>query len=173
MPLLNIPQVAETLDRSTVSITIADMRREDTPLIYANPAFTRMTGYPADQILHRNCRFLQGNLENHDARATIRDAISRGVSAQATFENLHRDGERFGNLLLIEPLKLRDGTLVFMVGSQFKITRRTTPEEVGAHSDAVSDEIDRLLTLNERLRAEARKSMSRSAQAAVNLWMKR
>jgi len=40
-------------------ITIADCSRPDMPLIYANDAFTRITGYQLDETLGKNCRFLQ------------------------------------------------------------------------------------------------------------------
>jgi len=40
-------------------VTIADATAEDLPLVYVNPAFEKMTGYSSDEVLGRNCRFLQ------------------------------------------------------------------------------------------------------------------
>ena len=48
------------LDVAAEGVTIADARLPDRPLIYVNEGFERVTGYPAAEVLGRNCRFLQG-----------------------------------------------------------------------------------------------------------------
>ena len=171
MQRLNIPEVAKKLDHANLSVTIADMQSEDAPLIYANEAFSAMTGYVAEEILHQNCRFLQGSLENEQPRAIIREALAKGESAQATFANLRRDGSPLTTLLLLEPLRDRRGKLLYMVGSQFSVKPQTTAEDVGRHSRQVSAEIDRLLEVNAHLRANSRRSLAISALAAVRLWL--
>ena len=171
MPGLNIAEVAKKLDHSNLSVTIADMQSEDAPLVYANEAFSAMTGYTSDEILNRNCRFLQGSLENELPRAVIREAIAKGQSAQATFNNLRRDGSPLTTLLLLEPLHDRRGKLLYMVGSQFSVKPETTAKDIGRHSRQVSAEIDHLLEVNANLRANSRRSLAISALAAVRLWL--
>ena len=41
------------------SVVIADVQQPDQPIIYCNDGFVRMTGYPREEVLGRNCRFLQ------------------------------------------------------------------------------------------------------------------
>ena len=51
----------ETVVRGAgMPIVIADARRADLPIIMANEAFLKLTGYSLGEVLGRNCRFLQG-----------------------------------------------------------------------------------------------------------------
>ena len=45
---------------STNGIIITDAGQPDNPIVYVNPAFERLTGYSAEELIGRNCRFLQG-----------------------------------------------------------------------------------------------------------------
>ena len=171
MAHLNLSEIAKKLDKASLSLTIADMEHEDAPLIYANAAFSDMTGYPLSEILHQNCRFLQGSLDNTTPRQIIRQALATGSSAQATFNNVRRDGSPLTTLLLLEPLKDRKGRLLYMVGSQFSVKPETTREGVVTHARQVSAEIDHLLEVNQQLRANTRKSLANTAVAAVRLWL--
>ena len=172
MPPLNVAEIAKRLDHASLSLTIADMQHSDAPLIYANEAFSAMTGYPVEEVLNRNCRFLQGDLDNTAPRQIIREALAQGGSAQATFANKRRDGSPLTTLLLLEPLRDRRGRLLYMVGSQFSVKPETTAREIGGHSRAVSSEIDHLLEVNAGLRANSRQSLANTALAAVRLWLK-
>ena len=58
-------------------ITIADPNLPDCPLMYVNEAFCRMTGYDQDEILGRNCRFLQGPETDKAALARIKIAMQQ------------------------------------------------------------------------------------------------
>ena len=171
MPTLNMKEVAARLDPSGVAISIADATMDDMPLCYANDAFERMTGYSGDQVLGRNCRFLQGSLENDVARAKMRDALTRGAAAQVVFQNMRADGTVFSNLVVIEPLTDRDKNLVYVVGSQFEIDRDTPIAKVRERGNHLVREMDKLLDLNERLRATSRQALARSMAATVKLWL--
>ena len=171
MPKLNMGAVARRLDSSDVAITIADASVDDMPLCYANDAFVQMTGYARDVVVGRNCRFLQGSLNNDDARQMMRDALAAGAPAQVVFQNLRGDGTPFSNLVVIEPLTDRDGTLVYVVGSQFVITKSTPVAAARERGERLGHEIDKLLDLNARLHATSRQALARSIAAAVKLWL--
>ena len=171
MPKLNMEEVAQRLDQSNISLSIADATLEDMPLVYANPAFCNVTGYDADQMLGRNCRFLQSDLYNESPREVIRTALKKGTAAQAVFQNRRLDGTPFNNLLIIEPLHSREGTLAYVVGSQFVVKDDTRIAAAEAHGNQIVREIDKLLDLNERLRATSRQALARSMAASVRLWM--
>ena len=71
-----IPQVLSAiLDECVNGVTLADPDLEDAPIIYANKAFERLTGYSRDEIIGHNCRFLQGADRDQDARFQIADAM--------------------------------------------------------------------------------------------------
>ena len=48
------------MQAATQGIVIANVPEDDCPIVYASPAFEQMTGYHKDEIVGRNCRFLQG-----------------------------------------------------------------------------------------------------------------
>ena len=64
-------------------ITIADPNLPDCPLMYVNEAFCRMTGYDQDEILGRNCRFLQGPETDKATLARIKVAMQQVPSPSA------------------------------------------------------------------------------------------
>ena len=68
------------LDVAAEGVTIADARLPDRPLIYVNEGFERVTGYPAAEVLGRNCRFLQG--PDTDPAAVGRDPRGRRRGAR-------------------------------------------------------------------------------------------
>jgi len=67
-------------DRAVVatelSFTISDPARGQNPLVWVNPAFTRLTGYDLDEVLGRNCRFLQGPNTDPTSISRIRSALA-------------------------------------------------------------------------------------------------
>lgn len=111
-----------------VGVTIANPNLPDTPLIYANPAFLEKTGYSADEVIGRNCRFLQGESRDQNARETIRNAIQEHKSTQGELLNFTKSGEPFYNLLTISPIYL-DEYLSYFVGVQHDITPLKLQEE--------------------------------------------
>ena len=173
MPKLNMIEVAQRLDKSGISLSVADATRPDLPLFYVNPAFCKMTGYDADAVLGQNCRFLQGDLANEEARQTLRTAFTEAQSAQVILRNKRAYGSIFDNLLIIEPLTDRQGRLVYVIGSQFELTRSVRPAAAQDHGERVSGDIDNILALNDRLRATSRQALARSMAATVKLWMER
>ena len=67
-----IPQVLSSiLDECVNGVTLADPDMEDAPIVYANKAFERLTGYSQDEIIGHNCRFLQGEDRDQPARYEI------------------------------------------------------------------------------------------------------
>ncbi|AWB24820.1 PAS domain S-box protein [Methylobacterium currus] len=101
---------------------ITDPHRPDNPIIFANAAFTKLTGYTRDEILGQNCRFLQGPETDRADVAKIRDAVERRVAIEIDLLNHKKNGERFWNRLLISPVFGEDGGLTYFFASQFDVT---------------------------------------------------
>ena len=87
-----------------IATCLVDATEPDLPLAYVNPAFEELTGYPAAEVLGRNCRFLQGEHTDPRAVAEIRGALARGEGCRVTLLNHRRDGSPFWNELTITPV---------------------------------------------------------------------
>ncbi len=105
-------------------VTIADPSRPDCPIVFLNPAFTAITGYPAEEVLGRNCRFLQGRDTDPKAVARVRRAIAAGKPVTVEMLNYRRDGTRFWNELRITPVPGPDGRPALFFGIQHDVTAR-------------------------------------------------
>ena len=116
------------MDEAPVGITISDPDREDNPLIYANEAFERLTGYPRDAAIGDNCRFLQGEDSDPEGIAAMRTAVEEGKPVSVELVNYRRDGEPFWNEVTIAPLTDADGRITHFVGFQDDVTARKEAE---------------------------------------------
>lgn len=110
------------MDASISGITVADTALRDMPLIYINQAFSHISGYDVDQVLGRNCRFLQGEDRQQQELTVLRKAVSSGHSCRVTLRNYRRDGALFINELSMSPIYGADGLLTHFVGIQNDVT---------------------------------------------------
>lgn len=109
---------------ASVAITVADVIASDQPLVYANPAFERLTGYEAVDIIGRNCRFLQAGQHDAQERAAIRMAIAEGRAVDTLIRNFRRDGRPFWNEFHLSPVRNPAGRLTHYIGYQLDVTDR-------------------------------------------------
>ena len=103
-------------------MVLADPNLPDCPLVYVNPAFLDMTGYAAEEVLGRNCRFLQGPETDRDTVARIRQAIAAREVFQDEIYNYRKDGSGFWNALHVSPVFDRQGKLLYHFGSQIDVS---------------------------------------------------
>ncbi len=113
----------------TQGILITDPNLPDNPIIYASPALQRMTGYRNEEIIGRNCRFLQGKDTDPLATAQIRQALEQGQPCTVELLNYRKDGTSFWNELSLAPVLHSDGRLLNFVGVQTDVTKRHELEE--------------------------------------------
>ena len=103
----------------------------DSPIVFANPGFLAMTGYAANEVVGRNCRFLQGADTDHATVDKIREAIAERRTFQGELLNYKKDGSPFWNELTISPIFDEEGALVSFVGIQADVTdRRRTADQL-------------------------------------------
>jgi PAS domain S-box-containing protein len=125
-----IPQVLSSiLDACVNGVTLADPDLPDMPIVYANKAFEKISGYPNDEVVGRNCRFLQGEDRDQEARTKLREAIQACQPIEVTLRNYRKDGELFYNHLALTPLFDREGKLIYYLGVQYDVTRQVKAEE--------------------------------------------
>ncbi len=119
------PELLErALASSAEGITISDARLPDNPIVYANEGFERLTGYSREDILGRNCRFLQGRDTEPDAVSAIRKGIDDGRTTTVELLNYKKDGTPFWNRLSITPVKNPSQRITHYIGVQSDLTER-------------------------------------------------
>ena len=114
---------------STNSISITDPSQPDAPLVYVNPAFERTTGYAAEEVLGRNCHFLQGEDRDQPALVELRAAIREERHCTVVLRNYRKNGTLFYNELSVYPVRDENDHLMNFVGVQNDITERLRTEE--------------------------------------------
>ena len=107
---------------STNSIVISDPNQPDDPLVYVNPAFERTTGYAAEEVVGRNCRFLQGDDWDQPVLGELRAAVHEGRHCSVVLRNYRKDGTLFWNELSIYPVRDEERRVTNFVGVQNDIT---------------------------------------------------
>ena len=140
-----IPQVLSAiLDECVNGVTLADPDLEGAPIIYANKAFERLTGYSQEDIIGYNCRFLQGEDWEQPGRFIIAEAMKQHESVEVTFRNYKKDGTLFYNKLKITPLFDKKQRVIYYLGVQYDITQQVNSnneiKELNALLQALSPE---------------------------------
>jgi PAS domain S-box-containing protein len=110
------------MDAAPVGVTITDPGQPNNPLIYANDAFERITGYDEAEASGKNMRFLQGPGTDDQAIARLRDGIANQEPTAVTLANYRKDGTRFWNRVTVAPVYDSTGELSHYVGFQTDVT---------------------------------------------------
>jgi two-component system CheB/CheR fusion protein len=113
---------AAAVRATRMPIVMTNPRHSDNLIVFVNDAFCRLTGYARDEILGRNCRFLQGAESDPAAIGRLREAVRAGVPIELDIRNYQKDGQPFWNRLHIVPLHDAAGRLVYYFASQIDIT---------------------------------------------------
>lgn len=119
---------AAAIRATRMPMLITDPRQSDNPIVFANDAFLRLTGYEREEVFGRNCRFLQGPDTDPQAIAQIRDAIDTRSDIAIDILNYKRDRTPFWNALFVSPVSNEDGELQFFFASQLDVTDRKQSE---------------------------------------------
>ncbi|MEZ4826428.1 MAG: PAS domain S-box protein [Bacteroidia bacterium] len=114
---------------SSNGLIITDPSREDNPIIYVNPAFEKISGYSASEVIGQNCRFLQKGDQNQRGLDIMRKAFEEAKECQVVLRNYKKDGELFYNEVRISPVAGSDGKITHFVGILNDITDRLKSEQ--------------------------------------------
>ncbi|GGO35631.1 ATP-binding protein [Deinococcus humi] len=141
LPAVDLHLLSQALNASVNGAVIADAQQPDLPIIYVNPAFEQLSGYPASEIIGRNCRLLQGQDPNPVPRAAIRAAIREGRSTTTLLRNYRPDGTLFYNELTISPIRDAAGTVTHFFGFQMDVTVREKTSALMIRLQAVTAQL--------------------------------
>ncbi len=143
------------MQTTRMAMVLSDPRQPDAPIVYCNPAFCEQTGYPEDEVIGRNCRFLQGPATDQATVKRIADALSARENVLEEIYNYRRDGRGFWNALHVSPIFDADGQLLYFFGSQADVTRRKEAalqqqerlDTVGTMASGVAHAFNNLMTI--------------------------
>ncbi|WP_170130648.1 GGDEF/EAL domain-containing response regulator [Sphaerotilus hippei] len=141
------------IEAAVNAIMITDHLRADQPIEYVNPAFERITGYPPQEVLGRNARFLQGDESEQPALREIAAAVREEREGHGVFRNRRKDGSAFWNELHIAPVRDAEGAVTHFVGVLNDVTAARDHQqalEFQARHDALTGLPNRLM-LRDRL----------------------
>ena len=151
----------QTTEQTRMAICISDASLPDCPIVYVNEAFAKLTGYPREEIVGRNCRFLQGEGTDRDAVTRLRKAIEGREFAVVDILNYRRDGTPFWNAVHVGPIFDENDELAYFYGSQWDITELVSEREKAIAQERISQELrhrtDNLFSvINAMIRLSAR-----------------
>nr|AML76832.1 putative LOV domain-containing protein [Tetraselmis cordiformis] len=115
----------DSLDHTFV---VSDPTLPDCPIVFASERFFHLTGFEKEEVLGRNCRFLQGPRTDRNALVGMKEVFMRGNTASCRILNYKKSGEPFWNLLTITPIKDQMGNVTNLIGILIDVTAITEGE---------------------------------------------
>ena len=127
--------------QTRMAICLTDPKQDDNPIVYANRAFRALTGYEEDEIIGRNCRFLQGPQTDEEPLQQLRNAIAEEDVVVVELLNYRKDGTSFWNALHLGPIYDDKGELVYFFGSQWDVSDVRAARSEERHARAMAREL--------------------------------
>lgn len=127
--------------QTRMAICLTDPKQDDNPIVFANRAFRAMTGYDEEEIIGRNCRFLQGPQTDEEPLRQIRDAIAEEDVIVVELLNYRKDGTTFWNALHLGPIYDDEGELAYFFGSQWDVSDVRAARSEERHARAMAREL--------------------------------
>ena len=134
--MINAKLLQLVVDASDDGIVVAEQEGDDNILIYANPAFERLTGYAVEDILYQDCRFLQAGENSQPGLALIRQAVRERRPCRQVIRNFRKDGSPFWNELSITPVFNEADQLTYYIGIQKDVTAQVETQQRLARLEA-------------------------------------
>ncbi|MGB1539856.1 MAG: histidine kinase dimerization/phospho-acceptor domain-containing protein, partial [Rickettsiales bacterium] len=122
--------LARALANTANGIILSDARKPDSPVVYVNKAFTCITGYGQQEVIGRNCRFLQGKDTQQPGLLSLRSAIKHGKPCHVILRNYRKDGMLFWNDFALSPIHGPEGELTHFVGVMNNVTELKNAQEM-------------------------------------------
>jgi PAS domain S-box-containing protein len=135
----------QAMAQTRMAVCLTDPSHPDQPIIFCNEAFERLTGYPAHEVVGRNCRFLQGARTDQRQVAVMREAIRTEEVVILELLNYRKDGSTFWNALHLGPIYDENGKLKYFFGSQWDVTDIHLAHASERHAKAMAREVSHRL----------------------------
>ena len=133
-------RLMSALSGSQQNFAISDPSLPDNPIVYVSQGFLQLTGYTLDQVLGRNCRFLQGPGTDQSAVDVIRKGVREGVDTSVCLLNYRADGTPFWNQFFVAALRDAENNVVNFVGVQCEVSKATVDKQLAAQKEKSEQE---------------------------------
>lgn len=127
--MINAKLLQLVINASNDGIVVAEQEGDDNILIYANKAFETLTGFAVEDILYRDCRFLQADDRQQPGLEVIRQAIASGQPCRQVVRNYRKDGSAFWNELSITPVFNEADQLTYFIGIQKNVSAQIEAQQ--------------------------------------------
>lgn len=130
---------------SDIPLALSAPQFDDCPLVLVNEPFLKLTGYTRDEVIGRNCRFLQGPNTREAARRRLGDIVRHYREGLVQITNYRKDGTEFENLVFLRPIfSSLSTTPLYYLGSQFgeTLTKLTPARDPLDHAEALDQRIE-------------------------------
>ncbi|KAF8010661.1 hypothetical protein BT93_J1345 [Corymbia citriodora subsp. variegata] len=131
--------LATTLERIEKNFVITDPRLPDNPIIFASDSFLELTEYSREEILGRNCRFLQGPETDPATVRKIREAIDNQRDVTVQLINYTKSGKKFWNLFHLQPMRDQKGEVQYFIGVQLDGSAHVDPLQNSIPDDTAKE----------------------------------
>ncbi|KAK9279146.1 hypothetical protein L1049_012823 [Liquidambar formosana] len=131
--------LATTLERIEKNFVITDPRLPDNPIIFASDSFLELTEYSREEILGRNCRFLQGPETDPATVRKIREAIDNQTDVTVQLINYTKSGKKFWNLFHLQPMRDQKGEVQYFIGVQLDGSEHVEPLQNSIPEDTAKE----------------------------------
>ncbi|CAK9166705.1 unnamed protein product [Ilex paraguariensis] len=162
--------LATTLERIEKNFVITDPRLPDNPIIFASDSFLELTEYSREEILGRNCRFLQGPETDPATVRKIREAIDNQTDVTVQLINYTKSGKKFWNLFHLQPMRDQKGEVQYFIGVQLDGSEHVEPLH-NCIPEATAKESAKLVKETAENVDEAVRELPDANQKPEDLWM--
>lgn len=133
---------ATAFERTRMPMVMTDPRQPDNPIVMANAAFLELSGYAAEEVIGRNCRFLQGEGTSPSAVAELRACVREGRECSVEILNYRKDGAPFWSQVHFSPIHDDHGQVAYFFGSQIDVTAYRKIQSLEASEHRLLMEVD-------------------------------
>jgi PAS domain S-box-containing protein len=127
-----------SIRNSPIASVISNPRLPGNPLVAVNDAFCALTGYPVEEIIGRNCKFLAGPATEPWLTERIAAGIREHRPVLVEILNYKYDATPFRNAVLVTPVFDGDGALEYFLGSQVELLDQAVGPSSARHAKAVA-----------------------------------
>ena len=125
---LKLLETAVAQAKEAVLITGAQLESPGPEILFVNPAFSEMTGYSQEEVLHKTPRILQGPKSDRAMLTELREALSRGEPFSGETVNYRKDGSEYYVEWDITPIRSSGGQISHFLSIQRNVTARRLAE---------------------------------------------
>ncbi len=127
--LQNLKLLNKAIESAPYGIAITDPKQPDNPAVYVNPAFEKISGYKADEIIGKNMRMMHRDDKNQPGIRKLRQAIKNQTQCEVLVRNYHKDGTQFWVEMIVAPMHDQHGAITHFISIQTDVTERVNANE--------------------------------------------